>query len=373
MSHFVRESVVVNGKPLVFETGRLAKQAHGAVLVTYGESVVLVTAVSGDERPGIDFFPLTCDYVEKTFAAGQDPGRLLQARGAPARRGDPHVAPHGPPVPAALPRGLQERHAGHRDRPLERQGEPDRRPRDDRPRARRFTSRTSRGAVRSRPSASPASTASSSPSRRSSSRRRRDIDLIVACSKDAIVMVEGGAAEATEADVIDALMFAHETAQPILELIERMRAAVGKPKRTFERKTLPADVAAKVEGARGPGHPRPRRSSRRRRRATTRYKATKTKVVEAVTAMVGAEGFAKIEKLVKEEFEERKYHVVRNYVLSRAQAHRRARHDDDPPHRVRGGHLPARPRLGALPARRDAGRRRPRRWARRATSRRSTR
>ena len=81
MSHFVRESVVVNGKPLVFETGRLAKQAHGAVLVTYGESVVLVTAVSGDERPGIDFFPLTCDYVEKTFAAGKIPGGFFKREG----------------------------------------------------------------------------------------------------------------------------------------------------------------------------------------------------------------------------------------------------------------------------------------------------
>jgi polyribonucleotide nucleotidyltransferase len=78
---FVRESVVVNGKALVLETGRLAKQAHGAVLVTYGESVVLVTAVSGDERPGIDFFPLTCDYVEKTFAAGKIPGGFFKREG----------------------------------------------------------------------------------------------------------------------------------------------------------------------------------------------------------------------------------------------------------------------------------------------------
>jgi len=75
---FVRESVIVNGKPLTFETGRLAKQAHGSVLVTYGESVVLVTAVSGDERPGLDFFPLTCEYVEKTFAAGKIPGGFFK-------------------------------------------------------------------------------------------------------------------------------------------------------------------------------------------------------------------------------------------------------------------------------------------------------
>ena len=67
--------------PLTFETGRLAKQAHGAVLITYGESVVLVTAVSGDERPGLDFFPLTCEYVEKTFAAGKIPGGFFKREG----------------------------------------------------------------------------------------------------------------------------------------------------------------------------------------------------------------------------------------------------------------------------------------------------
>ena len=78
---FVRESVMVGGRPLTFETGRLAKQAHGSVLVTYGESVVLVTAVSADERPGLDFFPLTCEYVEKTYAAGKIPGGFFKREG----------------------------------------------------------------------------------------------------------------------------------------------------------------------------------------------------------------------------------------------------------------------------------------------------
>ena len=78
---FVRETVVVGGRPLTFETGRLAKLAHGAMLVTFGESVVLVTAVSTDERPGIDFFPLTCEYVEKTYAAGKIPGGFFKREG----------------------------------------------------------------------------------------------------------------------------------------------------------------------------------------------------------------------------------------------------------------------------------------------------
>src|SRR5712675_2662438 len=75
---FVRESVNIGGRPLTFETGRLAKLAHGAVLVTFGESVVLVTCVSSEERPGLDFFPLTCEYVEKTFAAGKIPGGFFK-------------------------------------------------------------------------------------------------------------------------------------------------------------------------------------------------------------------------------------------------------------------------------------------------------
>src|SRR6476619_2082220 len=75
---FVRESVMVGGRPLTLETGRLAKQAHGSILVTYGETVVLVTAVANDERPGLDFFPLTCEFVEKTYAAGRIPGGFFK-------------------------------------------------------------------------------------------------------------------------------------------------------------------------------------------------------------------------------------------------------------------------------------------------------
>jgi polyribonucleotide nucleotidyltransferase len=72
--------------PLTFETGRLAKQAHGSVLVTYGETVVLVTAVCTDERPGIDFFPLTCEFFEKTYAAGKIPGGFFKREAASATK-----------------------------------------------------------------------------------------------------------------------------------------------------------------------------------------------------------------------------------------------------------------------------------------------
>jgi polyribonucleotide nucleotidyltransferase len=144
---------------------------------------------------------------------------------------------------------------------------------------------------------------------------KADIDMVVAASKDAIVMVEGGAAEASEVDIIDTLMFAHRTAPPILELIERMRAAVGKPKRAFDKKTLPAAVAETIKGVVDKDILASSLIKDKKARYDG-YKAAKGKMVEAVLAQVGPEEFPKIEKLVKEEFEERKYNVVREYVLS---------------------------------------------------------
>jgi polyribonucleotide nucleotidyltransferase len=72
-------TVEIGGRDLHFETGRLAQQASGSVLVRYGESAVLVTAmISDDVREGIDFLPLTCDYIEKAYAAGRVPGGFFR-------------------------------------------------------------------------------------------------------------------------------------------------------------------------------------------------------------------------------------------------------------------------------------------------------
>ncbi len=78
---------LAGGKTLTFETGRLAKQAHGAVVVRTGDSVVLTTAVSApDPREGIDFFPLTVDYREYTYAGGRIPGGFIKREGRPSER-----------------------------------------------------------------------------------------------------------------------------------------------------------------------------------------------------------------------------------------------------------------------------------------------
>src|ERR1700754_2219356 len=75
------------GRPLVLETGRMARQADGAVLATYGETTVLATVVAAkQEKPGIDFFPLTVNYQEKTFAAGKIPGGYFKREGRPSEK-----------------------------------------------------------------------------------------------------------------------------------------------------------------------------------------------------------------------------------------------------------------------------------------------
>ena len=75
MFNVIRKEITWGGRRLVLETGKMARQADGAVLVTYGETVVLVTAVAAKSaKPGQDFFPLTVNYQEKTFAAGKIPG-----------------------------------------------------------------------------------------------------------------------------------------------------------------------------------------------------------------------------------------------------------------------------------------------------------
>ena len=85
MSHKV--SLEVGGRTLTLETGKVAKQADGAVMASYGDTTVLITAVSSHHpREGVDFFPLTVEYQEKTFAAGRIPGGYFKREGRPTEK-----------------------------------------------------------------------------------------------------------------------------------------------------------------------------------------------------------------------------------------------------------------------------------------------
>jgi polyribonucleotide nucleotidyltransferase len=310
---FVRETVVVGGRPLTFETGRLAKLAHGSMLVTYGESVVLVTAVSSDERPGIDFFPLTCEYAEKTYAAGKIPGGFFKREG---RLRDTEVLTSrlmDRPLRPLFPEGYKKDTqviatvmSSDKENPTD---------------------------VLAMCGASAALHVSDIPWDGPIAGMRvarvegefiafptfeqlakAEIDVMVACSKDAIVMVEGGADEVPENELIDALMFAHSAAQPIIQLIERIRQAVGKPKREFSVPKLDADIARRVAEICDPELKTACVIREKKARYET-YGKIKEKLVSTLSAELGAERFTASEKLIKGELEERKAVVVRSMVL----------------------------------------------------------
>src|SRR3546814_4115515 len=87
MFDIYKQEIEWGGRKLTLETGRIARQADGAVLATYGDTVVLCTAVGeAAPRPGADFFPLTVNYQEKTFAAGKIPGGFFKREGRPSEK-----------------------------------------------------------------------------------------------------------------------------------------------------------------------------------------------------------------------------------------------------------------------------------------------
>ena len=114
---YFRKEMEWAGKTLILETGKVARQADGAVVASYGDTVVLATVVGAKAaKPGQDFFPLTVNYQEKFYAAGRIPGGFFKREGRPTERETLVSPPHRPPDPPAVPRRVPQRGAGHRQR-----------------------------------------------------------------------------------------------------------------------------------------------------------------------------------------------------------------------------------------------------------------
>ena len=130
----VRVSGPINaaGLEMTLETGRFAQLADGAVTVRVGDTTVLSTVCTSKPREGIDFFPLTVDVEERSYAAGKIPGSFFRREGRPGRARDPHRAPDRPAAAPVVPRRLPQRGPGHRHRARCRPGEPARRRVDQR-------------------------------------------------------------------------------------------------------------------------------------------------------------------------------------------------------------------------------------------------
>jgi polyribonucleotide nucleotidyltransferase len=236
-----------HGRRLSIETGRVAKQAGGAALVQFGETVVLVTATaSRSAREGIDFFPLTCDYVEKTFAAGKIPGGFFKREGRQAEKEILTSRLIDRPTRPLFPKGFRcETQVISTVLSHDRENDPD---------------------MISIVGASAALSLSDIPwngpvaavrvgriggglviNPTTTQLADSDLNLIVAASRDAIVMVEGGARMMPEAELLDALFTAHQAAQPLIDMQEELVRQAGKPKRTVETPARDAALEAAVQ------------------------------------------------------------------------------------------------------------------------------
>ncbi len=235
----------IGGRDLIVETGRLAGQANGAVTVRYGDTVVLVTACMGPPREGIDFLPLLVDFEERLYAAGKIPGSWFRREGRPsaaailtARLTDRPLRPLFPKgfrhdiqiIVTALSADQENDHdilaiigasaaLSISDIPF--QGP---------------VGATRIGYLEGELVINPTF----------EQRRRSSLDLVVASTRQAVVMVECGAHQVPEELVVEAMRLAHQVNQEVIALQEEMVAQVGKPKAPWEPAPLDPEVVEAV-------------------------------------------------------------------------------------------------------------------------------
>ncbi len=243
-------SLEIGGRTLTLETGRMAKQSAGSVVATYGDTVVLATVNTAKPREGIDFFPLTVDFVEKTSAAGKIPGGFFKRE---ARLSDREVL-----VCRFIDRSIRPLFAeGFRDEVqitatvLAADGvcPPD---------IVAFYAVGAALSVSGLPFSGPIAAVRVGREEGAlvvnpthEQMKESGLELIVAGSKDALVMVEGGADEESEAQILEALQHAHREIQPVIEAQKELAARAGKPRMEVaapeDQSALEAQVAAEAE------------------------------------------------------------------------------------------------------------------------------
>ena len=246
MNQAKQYTTVIGDKPITIETGKLAGQAGGAVTVRQGDTLLLATAtMSKHPREGIDFFPLSVDYEERLYAAGRIPGSFFRREGRPTEK-------------AILVCRLTDRPL----RPLF--------PKDMRNEVQIVLTALSHDQVHNIDilgiiGASTALTISNVPwagpvaavrvgqingelviNPTIPQMEESTLDLRMAGTSDAIIMVEAGASVVSEATMIEALQFGHQAMQPLIELQERIRAEIGKPKSEYPSFVLDEAVRQKV-------------------------------------------------------------------------------------------------------------------------------
>lgn len=252
MGNILRKSIQVGGRALTLETGRMAKQASGAVFCTYGDTAVLVTAVGAKEpKEGVDFFPLTVDYEEKLYAAGKIPGGFLKREGKASEKAILCSRLIDRPIRPLFPKGYRnDVQVVATVLSVDLDNTPD---------------------VLAMVGASAALHLSQIPfmgpiagvvvglvdgefviNPNQEQEAKSLMHLTVAGTADAVMMVEAGAKEVPEMTILDAIMFGHEEIKKIVAAIEEFRAEalaldLAKEKVVPELKVIPEEIEAAVK------------------------------------------------------------------------------------------------------------------------------
>ena len=236
----------IGGKLLELEIGKVCELANGQVMVRYGDTVVNVTACASKEpRPDIDFFPLSCDYEEKMYAAGKIPGGFIKREGRPSEKAILNSRLMDRPLRPLFPKGFYNDvqvvatvMCVDHDAPSE---------------IAAMIGSSVALAISDIPWEGPTGSVLIgmvdgqfivNPSL--AQREESCMHLVVSGTKDAIMMVEAGANEVPEEVILDAIMFAHEEIKKIVEFIEMIVAEIGKPKMEIELYKVPEDIDAAV-------------------------------------------------------------------------------------------------------------------------------
>jgi polyribonucleotide nucleotidyltransferase len=239
--------IEVGGRRFRLETGEMAKQASGAVLVSYGETVVLVTAV-GEERirEGIDFLPLSVDYMEKGFAVGRIPGGFFRREiGRPSERETLTSRLIDRPIRPLFPKKYRKE---IQVIATVLSADP-----DNDPGMVAMVGASAALEISDIPFQGPIGAVKVgrcngeliiNPT--AVQLEMSDLDVAVAGNRQGIVMVEGNAQFASEDDLLEALYFAHDAIQPILDMQETLKSRCGKSKKTFEPLEEDQALAARV-------------------------------------------------------------------------------------------------------------------------------
>jgi len=303
----------LGGRPFSIETGKVAKQANGSVLVQYGDTVVLVTAVASDKkREGLDFIPLTVNYLEMTYAAGRIPGGFFKREGRPSDRETLISRFIDRPLRPLFPKGFQNE--------IQIIATVLSADQDNDPSILGMIGASSALSLSDIPFGGPIAGAKVgridgefvlNPTHEEM--ELSDIDLFVAGSEDAIIMVEGSAKEVKEEEILEAILFGHQSLKPVIDLQKKMKAESGVTPREFElrkpEETLYERVSALAEGKLTETFQITEKGKRRERLE---------EIVQLTLQELGAED-EPTQKMVKVAFEEIYRKLVRKSILEKKQ------------------------------------------------------